>query len=77
MLSAPCALGWRSPSRKKWRSILWLSQDDSMAMGARKAFEEIPDKQKRYAWLSLAFTGCDGTPSSLLKNAFLLSLRGN
>ena len=40
------------------------AQDDSMAMGARKAFEEIPDKQKRDAWLSLPFTGCDGTPKA-------------
>jgi ribose transport system substrate-binding protein len=36
------------------------AQDDSMAMGARKAFEEIPDKLEVDAWLSLPFTGCDG-----------------
>jgi ribose transport system substrate-binding protein len=41
---------------------LVAAQDDSMAMGARRAFEEIPDKGKRDAWLSLPFTGCDGVP---------------
>lgn len=40
------------------------AQDDSMAMGARKAFEEIPDIPKRIAWLSLPFTGCDGCPKA-------------
>jgi ribose transport system substrate-binding protein len=40
------------------------AQDDSMAMGARKAFEEIPDTPKRIAWLSLPFTGCDGVPET-------------
>jgi ribose transport system substrate-binding protein len=40
------------------------AQDDSMAMGARKAFEEIPKSQERDAWLSLPFTGCDGVPKA-------------
>jgi ABC-type sugar transport system substrate-binding protein len=43
---------------------LVAAQDDSMAMGARKAFEEIPDIPKRIAWLSLPFTGCDGCPKA-------------
>jgi ribose transport system substrate-binding protein len=43
---------------------LVAAQDDSMAMGARKAFEEIPDKLKRNLWLSLPFTGCDGVPKT-------------
>jgi ribose transport system substrate-binding protein len=38
------------------------AQDDSMAMGARKAFEEIQVGEDRKAWLSLPFTGCDGVP---------------
>ena len=38
------------------------AQDDSMAMGARKAFEEIQTGEDRDAWLSLPFTGCDGVP---------------
>jgi ribose transport system substrate-binding protein len=41
---------------------LVAAQDDSMAMGARKAFEEISDKRQRDAWLRLPFTGCDGVP---------------
>jgi ribose transport system substrate-binding protein len=32
---------------------LVAAQDDSMAMGARKAFEEISEKGERDAWLSL------------------------
>ncbi|HEY4740869.1 MAG TPA: sugar ABC transporter substrate-binding protein [Candidatus Acidoferrales bacterium] len=36
------------------------AQDDSMAMGARKAFEELQSSEEREAWLSLPFTGCDG-----------------
>jgi len=36
------------------------AQDDSMAMGARKAFQEISNGAERSRWLSLPFTGCDG-----------------
>jgi ribose transport system substrate-binding protein len=43
---------------------LVAAQDDSMAMGARKAFEEILDIPSRIAWLSLPFTGCDGCPKA-------------
>ena len=38
------------------------AQDDSMAMGARKAFEKIINERERARWLSLPFTGCDGQP---------------
>jgi hypothetical protein len=31
-----------------------------MAIGARKAFEELPDPQIRRDWLSRPFLGCDG-----------------
>jgi len=40
------------------------AQDDSMAMGARKAFEELPEGSARDRWLSLPYLGCDGLPSS-------------
>ncbi len=40
------------------------AQDDSMAMGARKAFQEIPNDAERSQWLSLPFTGCDGQPAT-------------
>jgi ABC-type sugar transport system substrate-binding protein len=39
------------------------AQDDSMAMGARKAFGEIADAD-RERWLKLPFTGCDGMPKT-------------
>jgi ribose transport system substrate-binding protein len=37
------------------------AQDDSMAMGARKALEALPENQ-RQRWLKLPFLGCDGLP---------------
>jgi len=42
---------------------LIAAQDDSMAIGARKAFDDLPD-DSRGRWLSLPFTGCDGMPKS-------------
>jgi len=41
-----------------------VAQDDSMAMGARKAFQEITDSKQREHWLSLPFAGCDGMPKT-------------
>ena len=38
------------------------AQDDSMAMGARKAFQKVSNQEERTRWLSLPFTGCDGQP---------------
>jgi ribose transport system substrate-binding protein len=40
------------------------AQDDSMAMGAKKAFEELPNESERERWLKLPFTGCDGLPKT-------------
>jgi ribose transport system substrate-binding protein len=40
------------------------AQDDSMAMGARKAFQEITTESERDRWLKLPFTGCDGLPTT-------------
>src|SRR3989449_251027 len=40
------------------------AQDDSMALGARKAFQELPDNAARDRWLRLPFTGCDGLPKT-------------
>ena len=40
------------------------AQDDSMAIGARKAFEELPNESERERWLKLPFTGCDGLPKT-------------
>ena len=41
-----------------------VAQDDSMAMGARKAFQEITNLEQRDRWLSRPFTGCDGMPKT-------------
>jgi len=35
-----------------------------MAMGARKAFEELPNGVARDRWLSVPYLGCDGLPNS-------------
>ncbi len=40
------------------------AQDDSMALGARKAFEELTNESDRERWLRLPFTGCDGLPKT-------------
>jgi ribose transport system substrate-binding protein len=40
------------------------AQDDSMTMGARKAFEELSSESERERWLKLPFTGCDGLPKT-------------
>jgi ribose transport system substrate-binding protein len=40
------------------------AQDDSMAMGARKAFQELTNEIERERWLKLPFIGCDGLPNT-------------
>jgi ribose transport system substrate-binding protein len=39
---------------------LIAAQDDSMALGARKAFQEIGDTGSRDRWLAMPFLGIDG-----------------
>src|SRR5260370_1015238 len=41
------------------------AQDDSMAIGARKAFEELPNESEQERWLKLPFTGCYGLPETV------------
>ena len=43
---------------------LIAAQDDSMAIGARKAFQELPSEIERERWLNLPFLGCDGLPNT-------------
>lgn len=53
---------------------LIAAQDDSMAIGARKAFEELPDDTEKERWLTLPFLGCDGllkTGQSWVKDGLL------
>jgi ABC-type sugar transport system substrate-binding protein len=52
-----------STSRKAAIDLI-AGQDDSMAIGARKAFEELPDETEKERWLSLPFLGCDGLPKT-------------
>ncbi|HTS35195.1 MAG TPA: substrate-binding domain-containing protein [Candidatus Solibacter sp.] len=39
-------------------------QNDDMANGARRAFEELTDMKERDNWLKLPITGCDGVPKA-------------
>jgi ribose transport system substrate-binding protein len=45
------------------RIDLVAAQDDSMAMGARKAFSEIAESD-RARWMKIPITGCDGMPKT-------------
>jgi len=39
------------------------AQDDSMAMGAKRAFSEVAEGE-RAKWMKIPFTGCDGMPKT-------------
>jgi ribose transport system substrate-binding protein len=43
---------------------LIATQDDGMALGARKAFQDITDTASRDRWLGLPYIGCDGMPKT-------------
>jgi len=53
----------RLQTSQEMRLNLVGAQDDSMAMGARKAFAAL-DGASRDRWLKLPFTGCDGMPKT-------------
>ena len=56
---------WLSLSTSRKAVIdLVLSQNDAMAIGARKAFQELPNELERERWLTLPFLGCDGVPKT-------------
>ncbi len=40
------------------------AQNDAMAIGARKAFQELSNEQERAKWVRLPFLGCDGVPKT-------------
>jgi len=40
------------------------AQNDAMAAGARKAFQEVPELGARDRWLALPYLGCDGVPNT-------------
>src|SRR5580700_10779222 len=54
----------RLPTSQKQVIDLVGAQDDSMAIGARKAMQESSDEALREKWLAARFTGCDGLPNT-------------
>jgi len=55
-------ISWlRLSTSQESRVDLVGAQDDSMAMGARKAFSEIAESE-RARWMKIPITGCDGMP---------------
>ena len=60
--SRKAVTAWLGLSTSRGTEIAAIcAQDDSMAIGARKAFEECAH-QLRQSWLKIAFLGCDGMP---------------
>ncbi len=56
---------WLSLSTSRKLDIRLVGcQNDAMAMGARRAFEEVPGARDREQWLKVPFTGCDGVPQT-------------
>jgi ribose transport system substrate-binding protein len=56
---------WLSLSTSRQLKVGMIAcQNDDMAIGARRAFEELSDLKERDAWLRLPITGCDGVPKS-------------
>ena len=41
-----------------------VAQNDDMAMGARKAFEEVSSSAERDKWVKTPFIGVDGLPNT-------------
>jgi ribose transport system substrate-binding protein len=54
----------RLSTSQQTRLVGVAAQDDSMAIGARKAFQELREEANRNRWLSLPYLGCDGLPDS-------------
>jgi ABC-type sugar transport system substrate-binding protein len=55
---------WLALSTSRTMDIVAVcAQDDSMAIGARKAFEES-SHELRASWLEIPFLGCDGMPET-------------
>jgi ribose transport system substrate-binding protein len=52
-----------STSRELHVSLI-ACQNDDMAIGARRAFEELTDTKDRDYWLRLPILGCDGVPKT-------------
>jgi ribose transport system substrate-binding protein len=62
--STKAVRSWLKLSTSQRAAIdLVAAQDDSMAIGARKALQELPESD-RERWLKLPFLGCDGLPNT-------------
>jgi ABC-type sugar transport system substrate-binding protein len=58
-------LSWARLSTSQKLSInMFCAQSDGMAIGARKAIEELPDPVVRGRWLGVPFLGVDGLPKT-------------
>ena len=56
---------WLALSTSREMNIgMIVCQNDDMANGARRAFEELGDLKERDHWLQLPTTGCDGVPKA-------------
>lgn len=56
---------WLSLSTSRELHIgIVAAQNDDMAIGARRAFEEVSDLRERDSWLTRPIIGCDGIPKS-------------
>jgi ribose transport system substrate-binding protein len=60
-----CVASWlKLTIANKVKIDLIGAQNDSMAMGARKVFENLDNLDERERWLALPFTGADGVPKT-------------
>ena len=56
---------WLSLSTSRKLNIRVVGcQNDAMAIGARRAFEELTSGEERQQWLKIPFTGCDGVTAT-------------
>src|SRR5437868_13696033 len=54
----------RLSTSQQTRIDLIAAQDDVMALGGRKAFQDLPDNAARERWLSSHYIGCVGRPKT-------------
>lgn len=54
----------RLSTSQKLSIDMFCAQNDAMAIGARKAIQELPDPVLRERWLALPFLGVDGLPKT-------------
>ncbi len=54
----------RLSTSRNSRMDMIAAQSDAMAVGAKKAFQDLPDEASRERWLNLPFIGVDGLAST-------------